>query len=298
MYYLLKSGIIMKKNLAKLPLAASMAVFGTIGIFVHYINMPSALIAFVRGALGALFLIATAYISKKKLSGKAIRKNLFILIASGACIGVNWILLFESYRYTTVAAATLCYYFAPIFVIIASPVVLKEKLDMKKICCVGTAILGMVFVSGVITGGFTGIRGILLALGAALFYATVILFNKKAHDIAPTDMTAIQLAAAAAVVLPYSLICEDIGSVNFAPLPVILLLIVGIVHTGIAYVLYFGSVNKLPSGTIAVFSYIDPILSVILSALILKEAMTVYTVIGAVLILGATFVSEFEFKKK
>ena len=77
-----------------------------------------------------------------------------------------------------------------------------------------------------------------------------------------------------------------------------LLLIVGIVHTGIAYVLYFGSVNKLSSGTIAVFSYIDPILSVILSALILKEAMTVYTVIGAILILGATFVSEFEFKKK
>ena len=288
----------MKQNLAKLPLAVSMAIFGTIGIFVHYINMPSALIAFVRGALGAIFLIATAFITKKKLSGKAIKKNLLMLVLSGAFIGVNWILLFESYRYTTVAAATLCYYFAPIFVILASPIVLREKLDMKKIFCVLAAILGMVFVSGVITGGFTGITGILLALGAALFYATVILLNKKMKDIAPTDMTAVQLAAAAAVVLPYSLICENPTAVKFTPVPVMLLLIVGIVHTGIAYVLYFGSVNKLSSGTIAVFSYIDPILSVILSALILKEAMTVYTVIGAILILGATFVSEFEFKKK
>lgn len=288
----------MKQNLAKLPLAVSMAIFGTIGIFVHYINMPSALIAFVRGALGAIFLIATAFITKKKLSGRAIKKNLILLVLSGAFIGVNWILLFESYRYTTVAAATLCYYFAPIFVILASPFVLKEKLDMKKIFCVLAAILGMVFVSGVITGGFTGITGILLALGAALFYATVILLNKKMKDIAPTDMTAVQLAAAAIVVLPYSLICENLAAVKFALVPVILLLIVGIVHTGIAYVLYFGSVNKLSSGTIAVFSYIDPILSVILSVLILKEAMTVYTVIGAILILGATFVSEFEFKKK
>lgn len=288
----------MKQNLAKLPLAVSMAIFGTIGIFVHYINMPSALIAFVRGALGALFLIATAFITKKKLSGKAIKKNLLLLVLSGAFIGVNWILLFESYRYTTVAAATLCYYFAPIFVILASPFVLREKLDTKKIFCVLAAILGMVFVSGVITGGFTGIRGIFLALGAALFYATVILLNKKMRDISPTDMTAVQLAAAAIVVLPYSLICENLGTVKFTLVHVILLLIVGIVHTGIAYVLYFGSVNKLPSGTIAVFSYIDPILSVVLSALILREAMTVYTVIGAVLILGATFISEFEFKKK
>ncbi len=288
----------MKQNLAKLPLAVSMAIFGTIGIFVHYINMPSALIAFVRGALGAIFLIATAFATKKRLSGKAIKKNLLMLVLSGAFIGVNWILLFESYRYTTVAAATLCYYFAPIFVILASPIVLREKLDMKKIFCVLAAILGMVFVSGVITGGFTGITGILLALGAALFYATVILLNKKMKDIAPTDMTAVQLAAAAIVVLPYSLICENLAAVKFALVPVILLLIVGIVHTGIAYVLYFGSVNKLSSGTIAVFSYIDPILSVILSALILKEAMTVYTVIGAILILGATFVSELELKKK
>lgn len=288
----------MKQNLAKLPLAVSMAIFGTIGIFVHYINMPSALIAFVRGALGALFLIATAFLTKKKLSGKAIKKNLLLLVLSGAFIGVNWILLFESYRYTTVAAATLCYYFAPIFVILASPLVLREKLDTKKIFCVLAAILGMVFVSGVITGGFTGIRGIFLALGAALFYATVILLNKKMRDISPTDMTAVQLAAAAIVVLPYSLICENIGTVKFTLVPVILLLVVGIVHTGIAYVLYFGSVNKLPSGTIAVLSYIDPILSVILSALILRETMTVYTVIGAVLILGATFISEFEFKKK
>ncbi len=288
----------MKNNYAKISLAASMAVFGTIGIFVHYINMPSGLIAFVRGALGALFLIITAFASKKKMSGSAIRKNLLILVISGAFIGINWILLFESYRYTTVAAATLCYYFAPIFVILASPFVLRERLDGKKICCVIAAIIGMVFVSGVITGGFGGITGILLAVGAALFYAAVIILNKKARDISPTDMTAIQLATAAAVVLPYSLICENIGSVSFTPVPVILLAVVGIVHTGIAYVMYFGSVNKLSSGTIAVFSYIDPILSVILSAIILKEEMTVYTVIGAALILGATFVSELEFKKK
>ena len=288
----------MKKGTAKLSLALSMGVFGTIGIFVHYINMPSAVIALVRGIVGALFLIGTAYASKKGIGWKDVKRNLPVLLASGICIGINWILLFESYRYTTVAVSTLCYYLAPIFVIIASPFLLGERLDAKKICCTLAALLGMVFVSGVITGGFSGLRGIFLAVGAAIFYATVIILNKKTKSIAPTDMTAVQLAAAGLVVLPYVLLTGGLQHVTPAPLPIILLLTVGIVHTGVAYVLYFGSVSKLSSGTIAIYSYIDPILSVILSAIILKEEMTVYTVIGAILILGATFASEFEFKKQ
>lgn len=288
----------MKITGAKLSLASSMLIFGTIGIFVHYINMPSGVIAFVRGTLGALFLLVTALLTKKLPDKKAIKTNLPRLIISGMFIGVNWILLFESYRFTTVAASTLCYYLAPIFVIIVSPFLFGEKLGIKKIACVISALVGMVFVSGVLTSGFSGIRGILLAIGAAVFYASVILMNKKISGITPSDKTTVQLASAALIVLPYSLIAEPIGDIKLTPLPVILLLVVGIIHTGLAYTLYFGSLSKLPSTTIALFSYIDPIFAVILSALLLKQPMDTYMIIGAVLILGATMISELELKKK
>ena len=288
----------MKITGAKLSLASSMLIFGTIGIFVHYINMPSGVIAFVRGTLGALFLLVTALLTKKLPDKKAIKTNLPRLIISGMFIGANWILLFESYRFTTVAASTLCYYLAPIFVIIVSPFLFGEKLGIKKIACVISALVGMVFVSGVLTSGFSGIRGILLAIGAAVFYASVILMNKKISGITPSDKTTVQLASAALIVLPYSLIAEPIGDIKLTPLPVILLLVVGIIHTGLAYTLYFGSLSKLPSTTIALFSYIDPIFAVILSALLLKQPMDTYMIIGAVLILGATMISELELKKK
>ena len=110
---------------AKAKLILAMFIFGTIGLFVRNISLPSSVIALVRGVIGTLFLIVFTKLKKEKISITSIKKNALTLILSGAAIGVNWILFFESYRYTTVAAATLCYYFAPIFVILLAPVFYK-----------------------------------------------------------------------------------------------------------------------------------------------------------------------------
>ena len=140
-------------NKAKLELIASMFIFGTIGIFVRHIPLPSSMIALARGFVGAFFVLLFVYLKKSKLDKSAIKKNFVMLALSGAFIGINWILLFESYNYTTVATATLCYYMQPIFVILASPFLLKEKLTVKKVACVVVALIGMVFVSGVLQTG-------------------------------------------------------------------------------------------------------------------------------------------------
>jgi RarD protein len=209
-------------------------------------------------------------------------------------------LLFESYRFTTVATATLCYYLAPVFVVLLSPLVLKEKLSPVKGICAAVAVLGMVFVSGVFEGGLDVSRlpGILFGVGAAAFYAGVVLLNKKMKPIAAMDCTVVQLAVAALVLLPYTLLVEDYATVALSPLGVGLLAAVGVVHTGIAYALYFGSVHKLPAQTVAIFSYIDPVVAILLSALFLQEPMTVWGWVGAILILGSTFVSELSATKK
>lgn len=290
-------------NRAKLQLIASMFIFGTIGIFVRYVPLPSSVLALVRGFVGSIFVFLFLMLKKSSISKEAIQKNLKMLIFSGIALGVNWILLFEAYRYTTVATATLCYYLAPIFVIMVSPVLLKERLRMKQMICVAFALIGMVFVSGVLETGIPALseaKGVLYGLGAAVFYATVILMNKKITEISAYDKTIMQLGTAAVVLLPYILLTEPLGELMalLTPFSVGMLLFVGIVHTGIAYVLYFGSMKDLNAHTIAIFSYVDPIVAILLSALFLKEAMGLHGVIGAVLVLGSTFVSELPEKEK
>lgn len=285
---------------SKLQLTASMLVFSSIGIFVKYIPMPSSVIACARGLTGMIFLLLVVLVTKNKLSPENIKKNLLKLVLSGAAIGFNWILLFEAYNYTTVATATLTYYLAPFFVMIVSPFFLKEKLTIKQFVCLAGALVGMVFVSGMIKNGIpelSEIKGILFGLGAAILYATVIVLNKKLGEISAYEKTIMQLGTAAIVVLPYIFITEDMSSITFTTQSVILLLVVGIVHTGIAYAFYFNSMKDLKAQTVAIFSYIDPAVAILLSAFVLKEELDIYGIIGAVLILGSAFVSEINFKK-
>lgn len=280
---------------SRLALIGSMCIFGTIGILRKYIDLPSSVIAMVRGAVGVIFLLCLVGLTGKRMNRERIRENLWILLLSGVFIGFNWILLFEAYCYTSVATATLSYYMAPILVVLASPLVLKEKLTGKKLLCVGVALAGMVLVSGVLQAGFSGVselKGVALGLGAAVLYASAILMNKKMGEISAYDKTIVQLAAAAIVLLPYTLFTEDYSALTVDALGLVLLLVAGVVHTGAAYALYFGSIKDLPVQTVALYSYMDPILAVILSAVLLREPMTVSGVIGAVMILGAAFFSE------
>ena len=280
---------------AKASLIFSMLVFGTIGIFVRYIPLPSSVIALTRGVIGTVFLIVVTLKRGPGISWKAIRRNLLNLCLSGAFIGINWILLFESYHFTTVATATLCYYMAPVFVTISAPFLFKERLTKKKMLCIAGALVGMIFVSGIWHTGISGtgeLRGVLYGIGAAVFYASVILLNKKIRDISAYDKTMMQLAAASIVLLPYTVLTEKVSVLSLTPVAVILLAVVGILHTGISYTLYFGSMKELEAQTIAIFSYIDPIVAILLSALFLKEPLGIGGIAGAIMVLGAALISE------
>ncbi len=285
-----------KTNSAKMSVLLSMFLYGTIGIFVKYIPLPSAVISMIRGMIGAPFLALLLLCRRSKISWRAIKENLWRLCLLGAMLGVNWIFLFESYRYTSVATATLCYYLAPIFIVVVSPFVFREKMTLKKALCIAVALLGMVFVSGVIQNGVPApreIKGILLGVGAAVLYAAIVVNNKKLHNISAYDRTIAQLAISALVLLPYNLISGNLKSFTFAPTALLLLLVVGILHTGLAYYLYFGAMDKLPSQSLAILSYIDPAVAILLSALVLREPMGVFDIIGALLILGSAFVCEY-----
>lgn len=278
----------MKKDY--INIVTALVIFGSIGIFRNFIPFPSSVISFARGLIGTLFLLVMVLLQKRPMDKKGMKENFKILALSGTLIGINWVFLFEAYRFTTVAVATMALYMQPTFVILASPFVLGEKLSLKKLFFAFIAILGMVLVSGILKTGLEGTKGIAFGLIAASLYATVIILNKFIKtNIEPYEKTIIQLLFATLIVMPYIFMTEDITTLEFTPMIILMLLIVGSVHTGIAYSLYFSALERLPAQTIALLGYIDPVVAVFLSAIILKETLTLPIIVGSIMILSSAY---------
>ena len=278
---------------AKLEIIGSIAAFGTIGAFVRHIPLPSGELALYRAliAAGAIFLWQLC--SGQGTGIKDAKAELHLLILSGAAIGINWILFFEAYRYTTVAMATLSYYFAPVIVTVASPFLFKEKLTARQVFCFIMSTLGLVLVIGVSRGGSSSdLIGILFGLGAAVFYASVVLLNKSIRHVSGINRTFFQFLAAILVLTPY--VCLTGGShlLDMDALGVINLLVVGVFHTGICYCMYFSSLRYLKGQEASILSYIDPLVAILVSVTFLHETITVFQVVGGGMILGFTVLNE------
>lgn len=278
----------------KLYFITSMLIFGSMGLIVRGVPLSSAQIALVRGVIGSLFLIITGLIMKRKPSLKAIKRNFIYLFLSGAALGFNWILLFEAYRNTSITNATLSYYLAPVIVVAISPFVLKEGLTRKSILCVFTAMLGMILL--IKTGGEGSIYseemvGIGFGLGAAVLYAMVIILNKLIKEMSGLETTIIQLTIASLVLTPYVLLQGAVPLNIIDAKSMIYLILVGLINTGVAYLLYFSSIQRLEGQTVAILSYIDPVSAVLMSVIFIGEKISVIQLLGGVLILGSAFIS-------
>ena len=280
---------------AKWQMALSMAIFGTIGLVRVSIPLSSAMIAAARGLIGAVFLAAAMLLRRQKPDLAAVRRQGGKLFVTGALLGLNWILLFEAYRYTSVAVATVCYDMAPVLVLLCSPLILREKLTRKTVICACVSVAGVVLISGIWQAGGAGdLRGIAFGLGAAVLYASLVLANKRISGIGPMEKTIVQLFSAFAVLLPYVLLSGESG----ADCPAsgwVLLVVAGIVHTGVAYRMYFASLSGVPGRTAALMSYIDPAVAVLCSVLILRVPMLWYEMLGAALMLGSAVCGEVSF---
>ena len=273
-------------------MVASMTIFGTIGAFVREISLSSGELALLRALMALVLIGGYLLIRGGKISLKLSRKDLILLLLSGGAMGINWILLFEAYKYTTVSVATLSYYFAPVIVTVVCPLIFKEKLKASQVICFVISTLGLVLILGVGAIGGNDTTGVLFGLGAAVFYASVMLLNKFIRGVSDLHRTFLQILASAVVLLPYVMLT---GGVNLGGLNgggIICLITVGVIHTGVAYCLYFSAIKDLPGQKAALLSYIDPLIAVIISVLLLGEEMTVWQVIGGAMILGATLFSE------
>lgn len=283
----------------RLMLIASMAIFGTLGPFVRNIPVSSGELALYRALLAAILLVFFLIVTGQKIPFKKIKREVPLLLASGIAMGINWILLFEAYKYTTVSVATLSYYFAPVIVTVVCPILFKEKLTVKQIICFIMSTVGLVMITGVAdSGGESNMKGIMFGLGAAFFYASVVLLNKFIRNVDGIHRTFLQFIAAILVLLPYVIFTSGITLGGMNTKGWVNLLIVGLIHTGITYCMYFSSLKELPGQKAAILSYVDPLVAVVISVTVLGETMTLWQIIGGALILGFTLWNEISPKNK
>ncbi len=290
----------MKKILsARTMLIVSMSIFGTLGLFVRNIPLSSSEIALYRAVLAAILIGTFLLVTKQKIPFGQIKKEIPLLVLSGVAMGFNWILLFEAYKYTTVSVATLSYYFAPVIVTVACPILFKEKMGIKQVICFVMSTLGIVLITGIgdLSQGSSHIKGILFGLGAATLYATVIILNKFTKTVDGIHRTFMQFLSAIAVLVPYVLFTDGVNLNTLDKKGWFFLLVIGLVHTGITYCLYFSSLKELSGQKVAILSYIDPLVAVLISVVVLKETMTPLQAVGGLMILGFTLWNEISPKK-
>ena len=284
----------MKRKTDKIMLCVSMAIFGTIGLFTRNISVSSGELALYRAILAAALIFLYLILTKQKMDLKSIGKEVPLLLFSGIAMGINWVLLFQAYRYTTISAATLSYYFAPVIVTVVCPFLFHEKMTIKQVVCFIMSTVGLVLIIGFENMGQVGtdLIGILFGLGAAVFYAAVILLNKLIKSVAGIQRTFWQFVAAILILIPYVACTGGSTLENLDGKGWICLLLVGLIHTGITYCMYFSSLKNLKGQEVAILSYIDPLVAVFVSVTILGEKMTFWQFVGGLLILGFTLWNE------
>lgn len=278
----------------RLMLTISMTIFGTIALFVRNIPLASGEVALYRAVLAVMLIAVYLLVTKQRIPFEKIKKEIPYLLFSGIAMGINWILLFEAYKYTTVSVATLSYYFAPVIVTVVCPILFREKMTVKQILCFVMSTVGLVLITGIgdMSGGSNHLVGILFGLGAAVFYAALVLLNKFIKNVDGIHRTFLQFLAAIVILVPYVLATSGINLNVLDGNGWGCLLIVGLVHTGITYCLYFSSLKELPGQKAAILSYIDPLVAVLVSVVLLREQMTLMQVLGGMLILGFTLWNE------
>ena len=287
-----------KENASKVLMALSMFIFGTIAPLVRNIGVGSGELALYRAMMAAVIVGGFLLFTRQKISISGIKRELLLLLISGAAMGINWIFLFEAYKYTTISVATLSYYFAPVIVMVICPLFFKEKLTLKQIVCFVMSTVGLVLITGTAGGGDKDLLGIAFGVGAAILYATVVLINKFIKGVTGIHRTFVQFLSAIVVLVPYVFLTNGFTVGVLTNVGWISLFVVGFVHTGITYCMYFSAMKELPGQKVAILSYIDPLIAVLVSVVWLNEALTLNQLIGGLLILGFTLWGELPTKNR
>lgn len=268
-------------------MTAAMLISGTIGWFVVVSGQPVSSVVFWRCLFGAISLLVVCATMGLLRPGMLSLRSFAIAVFGGVAIVLNWLLLFASYRHASISVATTVYNTQPFMLLGLGALFLGEKITATKLFWLTLAFAGMIAIVEAkpnIEGTDNGYAlGIAMALAAAFFYALAALAAKWLKGTPPHLIALIQVATGVVMLLPIT----DFSSQPANAQTWLLLATMGVVHTGLMYVLLYGAIQKLPIHLTGALSFIYPIAAILVDRLAFGHALQPLQIAGAAIILLA-----------
>lgn len=264
---------------------SSLVLFGSNGVMAAHILLPSSEIVVLRTFIGSAFL-GLAFLVRRPAAAFGSTRNVALVVASGASMGLSWLFLYEAYRAVGVAVSSLAYYCAPIMVMALSPLLFKERLTRRVVLAFATVLSGAVLLNaGSLAGGDASSWGLLCGWASAVCHAAMVVFSKMADDVDGLASSLTQLATSFAVAAAFLVLTQELSfEVPAASWPWVVVL--GIANTGLGCYLYFSSFGSLRAQTVAILGYLEPLSAVVCALVFLGEPMGAFEMVGGLLIIG------------
>ena len=275
----------------RMKLVFVMVIWGSLGVFTNSIPLSALSLAFLRAliALPILFVVM-----KMKTTDKVNVSLLKPYLISGVLLGFGWLTLFYGFKHTNISSAVMIYNMCPVYVMILAPLVLKETISKIQIAVIFASIMGLFLIVGHNLLEGYGYMGMALSGISGMLYAIIVLINRSIKIRVDNQIaTFVQIFTAMLVLLPFVLMDGNILTVlDLDARAVIYTILLGILHTGVAYTLFFSLYTHMKSVEIVSYSYLEPLFAILFSVIFVGELLTVPQIIGGILILGSTYVGE------
>lgn len=288
------------KSKGTIQMVAAMMLSGSIGYFVIESAQPFWNVVFFRCLIGAIFLAAYVTVTSQFKWEMFNYVTTFIIVLGGVALVGNWVLLFASFDYIPFSIATIAYHMQPIMLVLAGTVLARQWPSANVILGLVTALVGLWLIVGLDGSQFTAafseqgtssqiIKGVLLALGAAVLYTITTLLTKKVSHIPPSTIAFVQVLIGTIFMFPWA----DFSVLSTEVTPWINILILGLVNTGFMYVIMYDAFQKLSTPLIAILSFIYPVMALVVDYLAFGHMISFSQVWGIVLILLAVGLVKF-----
>lgn len=275
----------------RVKLALVMIAWGSLGVFTRSIPLSALSLAFLRAFIALPVLFVAMKMKKAEKVNWALLKPYII---SGVLLGFGWLTLFYGYKHTSISSAVIIYNMCPVYVLIAAPLILKETISKIQIAMILISFLGLFLIVGQNLSEGYGYMGLALSAFSGMLYATIVLINRSIKiRVDNQTATFVQILTSTVVLLPFVLIEGNIVTVvRLDAMAVMSTILLGVLHTGVAYTIFFSLYAHMKSVEIVSYSYLEPLFGILFSVIFIGEALTFPQIVGGVLILGSTFVGE------
>lgn len=248
-------------------MAAGGVVLGTIGIFLVEAAQPPQIALLARCLFGAATLALWALASGRWRELRWPREAGAAVLGTGLLMALNWLLFFAAIPLTSIAVATVVFHVQPFILIAIAAVVQRERIAASRLLAIAAALVGLTLASGVLgeparaDGGYA--LGLGMCLAGAFAYAGVTWLARRAARVGPLTLSWWQCVVGALAIAPWVAVSGGVAGTQ-AQWPWLVGL--GIVHTGLAYVLLYAGIARLPAGRIALLQFVYPATAIVVDA--------------------------------